>query len=315
MRKRTEEQKRAIWVSCLTGSYCFLTFQFGLTHSVWTSPDRALEILLTSGLSAFALVTMVRIYWPKSRILEVINVTSSGDLVAEHGSQNKDAPNIPVSDPSLKKLFHFCLNRTAAIRLLMFILIVFVLMGSIFERHGYLVVENQYLQLCMNYLHHLAIGFVLFRLIQPNGTQDLQGLIVAVLTTIFGHLYFALQTTLLYILVLTTRWWQMPRLIGVLFYTIFIAPIIVLGSIAICGYGPGPIVAPEPIRTMDGIYHLVKSYQGVRLYREVEPFPGVFLRKDLDYKQTGWPSYANIQKVADGKYEITTGEPPPEYFK
>jgi hypothetical protein len=237
-------------------------------------------------------------------------------LLAERVKANKS--NEIVSRKSLLPLrqqaLAFCLQNSLALRYLMFIMIMFVLAGSIFAKHGVLVIESGGLTTLVAYLHKLCILFVLYRLIEPNDRQDLYGLFFLVVTSLFGGWKFGAETLCLYAVVLLGRWTDISRIISAFFYVLIVAPLLgmMFTCISIHGNVNDAIRHPDPYRTMDGIYHLTKSYQGVTLYREVELLPRVYMRKPIDYKTTGWPSWAHIRKKPDGTYDIEAKEPPPE---
>lgn len=214
-----------------------------------------------------------------------------------------------------ERVLRFSVQHSLALRYLMFIAITFLLEGSVFAKHGYLVIESSGLATLITYLHKLGILFVLYRLVEPKDRQDLYGLFFLVVTSICGGWRFATEAACLFLVVLLGRWSKNSRIASAFLYVLCIAPM--LGMMAVCSYGEGAgaILHPEPFRTMDGIYYLTKSYQGVTLYREVELFPHVYMRKPIDYKTTGWPSWAHIRKISEGKYDIVVSEPPPEFFK
>jgi len=157
--KLTIHQKKNIVIACLSIGFVILNGKSFISDPIWRHPTHLLELSLNAGLTLLALVTLLRDFWVKRGSLELVDVSKPEAESRLHQRQDNVVPRIPVSEPTLKKAYLFCLDHSRSIRSLIFILIVFLLVGSIFDRHGHVVIENQAVGSGLNISHSVAVNW------------------------------------------------------------------------------------------------------------------------------------------------------------
>ncbi|MBP9091493.1 hypothetical protein KBI23_10720 [bacterium] len=219
----------------------------------------------------------------------------------------------------LSKLVTFLTTQAKPLTWAMALIALNLLIGGFFEQQGHWEFDNEIVAKVSSYLSLALYLLVVFRLIKPNGVQDIKALILLPILPNLEHPLMDIGRLWLMLIVLAFRWTKFSRVVGLT----AIALSIWMGSIATnCLTGISVAIPYSPktgefCSKTDGIYFLYKFHYSwvpkpvYGLFRQVPILPGVQLvkRVDLLYSRRK----VCVCRTPEGNYTIVDG--PPEVYK
>lgn len=228
-------------------------------------------------------------------------------------------PIVPMSSDKRTRLATFFTSQAKPLTWAMALVVVNLLIGGFFEQQGHWEFDNETVAKASSYLSMGLYLFVVFRLIKPNGVQDIQALILLLILPNLEHPLMGIGRLWLLLIVLAFRWTKFSRVVGLT----AIALSIWMGSIAMtCLNGtamasPGSPKGGEFCSKTDGIYFLYKFHyiwvpeNVYGLFRQVPILPGIQLVKRVDLLFSR--KEVCVCRTPEGNYTIVDG--PPEVYK
>lgn len=217
------------------------------------------------------------------------------------------------------RLATFFTSQAKPLTWAMALVVVYLLIDGFYEQQGHVEFDSTTISNISNYLCGFLYLFTIFRLGKPNSVQDIQGLMLVFILPNMDFPLMYLGKQLLFLIVITLRWTNLSRKIGlgIVGLALFNAPTLLSGICTMpCGYPYTPKTGEFCSKT-DEVYDLYKYHYATTptpiygLFRQVPILPGVRLVKPIDNLSSS--REVCVSRTPEGNYTIVDG--PPEVCK
>ncbi len=224
-----------------------------------------------------------------------------------------------MSTDRLTRLATFFTSQAKPLTWAMALIVVYLLIDGFYEQQGHVEFDSKTISNISNYLCGFLYLFIIFRLGKPNSVQDIQALMLIFILPNMDFPLMYLGKQLLFLIVITLRWTNLSRKIGlgIVALALFNAPALLMGICSIpCGYPYTPKTGEFCSKT-DQVYDLYKYHYATTptptygLFRQVPILPGVRLVKPIDNLSSR--REVCVCRTPEGNYTIVDG--PPEVYK